>query len=395
MEAVTIRSSQTGAGTITNAEGYFEMQVTQLPETFTISYLGYEPQIISITDSLNQELVIRMKTTFANLPEISVTSRRKIDTVFQESYSVVEYQFMEDYLVLLAYKNSFQKYSLIILDADEAKIAELSLLDKTPRTIYKACDQKVYLCTDFFAYEISVVDNTIKLNKKKDIQTFEAQMFPCVLSTPDFFYFSRYYFQDQALRYFVQDKNEPDSALQKEIYLVQDEVSIDRLVEDAGVRMPYSGDIWQEEVHYPFEMLRESKYSLEGFMAITYPRINVQIFDNDTSLCIFNHVGNQLTFINERGEVIYRAGINYHKNKKWKKRIFYDAIQDRAYTSFNTRWGEEVCEIDLSTGNLSSPIPIEKAFIENPKAHKGYLYFVYRNTNSPDRNKILHKIKVN
>ena len=53
-----------------------------------------------------------------------------------------------------------------------------------------------------------------------------------------------------------------------------------------------------------------------------------------------------------------------------------------------------MCIRDRTTGELYQPIPIEKAFIENLKAWNGYLYFLYRNTNAADRNKILHKIKV-
>ena len=49
------------------------------------------------------------------------------------------------------------------------------------------------------------------------------------------------------------------------------------------------------------------------------------------------------------------------------------------FTLFNTRWGENVQEINLEKGTLETAYQIDYAYIENPKVRNGYLYFLYKN----------------
>jgi hypothetical protein len=101
-----------------------------------------------------------------------------------------------------------------------------------------------------------------------------------------------------------------------------------------------------------------------------------------------------LQFFSKKGDSLRSAPIAYHKIRKWKKQILFDNIQGQVFTTFNTRWGEKVQEIDLEKGTLKIANQVDFAYIEKPKVRNGYLYFLYKNAWAGERKLILHRMKL-
>lgn len=394
-------------GTVTNQNGIFQFQINQVPTTLQISFIGYEAQNITIESPSEREFIIELIPTPTALPEIAVSSKRKVDTVFFKPYSVVDYVFLEDKILLLAHRNSIEKYTLIALDElTHQPIAEVSLKTFYPKSLLKHCTGEVFLVTNENVYEVKVGSSKIEFPKKIYIDDFYLIDHPCVLANEKFLYFARYFYQGQALRYHAFARTltpeqqsgvapTPTDSLEKiEFPLIQNEDNIVRLIEEVGLRMPWSGDIWDENVMERLELLRGGDYGLTGIMKIFYPKLNAPIFQKGEELLIFNHRESALQFFDKKGEQGKSISIDYHQTRKWKKRIFFDDFQNRAYTSFNTRWGEKIQEIDLENGKLKTAIPIDFAFIEKPIVRNGFLYFLYKNSWAGERRYVLHKMKI-
>jgi len=388
---IDINDSQNG--TISDEQGKFNLSIKKLPTQIRLSFIGYESLAISLVDSIQNKYIFQLKPATTPLPEITVSSKRKIDTVYKQPYSIVDYEFLDDFIILLAYKNAIEKYSLIILNEEDEVIHELSLKDKRPAGLHKSCTDGIHLITTVNAYKIEVDSIALALNKAISLEKFEDLLAPCALSTQNFIYFSRYYFQGQALRYFAIPKNNiADSTLQ--FPLIEDVRNIDLLIWEMGARMPHSGDVWSDNVADNLEQLRDQKYALAGFNKILFPKLYAPIIEKDSSMCIFNHIESELQFFTEKGDSLYQVPIEYHRQKKWRKKIFFDTKDGRAYTSFHTKWGEDIREINLETGKLGIPITLDRAFPEKLKARNGYLYFLFRKDTGRDWNKKLHKMRV-
>ncbi len=393
-------------GTTTNGEGIFQIEISKLPTTLRFSFIGYESQTLEIKNDKTREFVIELKPSTESLPEISVNAKRKIDTVFFEPYSIVDYIFFENKILLLAHRNSIEKYTLIALDEKtQEPIAEYSLKHQSPKGLLQHCTGEAFLITEANAHEISIDSNDITFPERILLDDFYLIDHPCVLATEKFFYFGRYFYQGQAMRYTAYTRNSNpekdttqgviDSIEKYEFPLIQHEDNIVRLIEEVGLQLPWSGDIWDRNINDGLLTLKESDYHLRGIMKIFYPKLNAPIFQKGNEFIVFNHFESELQFFTEKGDSLHSIPIDYHKTRKWKKQIFFDNIQQRAYTTFNTRWGEVIQEINIEDGKTKEALTIDLAFIEKAKVRNGFLYFLYKDTWGGERKRILHRMKVN
>ncbi|MFK8008283.1 MAG: carboxypeptidase-like regulatory domain-containing protein [Saprospiraceae bacterium] len=400
-------SKKISDGSTTNDDGFFQIEISDLPTTLNFSFVGFETEVLEIENIETREFIIELQPTASTLPEISISAKRKVDTVFFEPFSVVDYVFFENKILLLAHRNSIEKYSLIALDEKTNKlIAQVSLKNYFPKGLLQHCTSEVFLVTEKNVREIVIDSTGISFPKKIFIGDFYLIDHPCVLANENFLYFERYFYQGQALQYnaFAKQLNAqqksgeapiPTDSLEKyEFPLIQNENEIFRLIEELGLRKPWSGDLWEANLDEKILDLKESDYSLRGIMKVFYPKLNAPIFQKGKNLILFNHFESELQFFSEKGDSLRSIPIGYHKTRKWKKQILFDNIQDRAFTTFNTRWGEKVQEINLEKGTLGTALPIDFAYIEKPKVRNGYLYFLYKNAWAGERKLILHRMKL-
>jgi len=379
-------------GTSSDSLGRFRLKIIELPASLKFTFVGYEDKTIEIASLKQKLLKIRLTPKTIPLPEISVSAKRKIDTVFHQPLNVVDYVFKGDVIILLIYKNVFEKYQLATLDQDEQIIATLSLTDYRPGNLFTSCTGSVYLNTDIGAYAISVDSSAITLSKRLDEYHYENIIRPCVTSTDSFVYFSRYFYQGQAQQYFGFSKK--DEAQKITFPIIQHVHNIDLLIEETGTGFPRSGDVWQKKVSFRLASLRNASYGVKGMMKVFYPKLYAPMFKKDSLLCIFNHQDSEMQFYEANGTKIKDIPIQYHRFKKWNKQLIYDTKNEKAYTIFDTKWGNQICPIDMKTGAIGDAIPIEREFIEKLKIHGGNLYFLYRNPYRGSRKTMLQKIRI-
>ena len=380
-------------GVASDIEGLFTLRLDSFPRKFRIQYLGYEDYLLEIFSDYKDEYIIEMIPSISTLPGATVTNKVIPDTVFNEGYSVVDYAFHENYIFLLAYKNALEKYTLIALDQNDKIFNTLGLDDRRPVELFKSCSDELYLITEVNAHQIEITEFGLRFREQLKTADFESYINPCVVSTQDHVVFSRYFYQGQALEYNVFTNVGIENKTR--IAFIEDGPNIERLFEDAGVKKPWSGDNWETNTTDEIAELRDSPYELEGMMRIFYPKLYAPLFCKDNNFVMFDHQNNRIDHLTPTGELIKRAEINYPNNKKWKKKIYFDPKLQKAHTSFHTQWGEEICPINLNTGEVGKGILLDMAFIDNVKAWNGYLYFIFKDSFRNQYNNRLYKIPLN
>ncbi len=388
-----IEISENFFGVASDAEGLFSLRIDYFPRKFRIQYLGYEDYVLEIFSDYKDEYIIEMIPSITTLPGATVTNKVIPDTVFDEEYSVVDYAFHKDYIFLLAYKNAIEKYTLIALDQNDKIFNTLSLDDRRPVELFKSCSDELYLITEINAHKIELTEFGIRFRDQYKTVDFDAYVNPCIVSNDDYMVFNRYFYQGQAMEYNVFSNVGIQNKTR--IAFIEDGPNIERLFEDAGVKKPYSGDNWETNTTEDIASLRDTPYELEGMMKIFYPKLYAPLFCKGNNFILFDHQNKQIKQVSPTGEIIKQAAIDYPNNKKWKKKIYFDPLLEKAHTSFHTRWGEEICPIDLTTGAVGKGILLDMAFIEKVKAWNGYLYFLYKDRFRSEYNNRLFKIPLN
>jgi len=73
LPAATVQIVGTYKGTVSNAEGRFELLVERLPAEILVRFLGYQSQTLQISDNVLQELEIYLEPSTLTLPELVIT----------------------------------------------------------------------------------------------------------------------------------------------------------------------------------------------------------------------------------------------------------------------------------------------------------------------------------
>ena len=73
LPSANIRIEGTYRGTITNADGVFEIAIEEAPAELVFRYIGYESQRYAITDRSVEQIEVRMQPTTYLMPELIVT----------------------------------------------------------------------------------------------------------------------------------------------------------------------------------------------------------------------------------------------------------------------------------------------------------------------------------
>ncbi len=393
LESVNISvQGQLSRGTITDTEGRFSIRVDALPVNLIISSIGYETKKYIVKDQ--EEIFVQLIPNSTELPEIIVSAAPKIDTIYKEPYNVVDFAFKDGYLILLIYKNVFEKYELVLLDEAEEYVAHYNLKDYKPSSLFKSCLGMLYLVTNIGVYNIETNSNSIHLGTWIDDEKYETVIEPCVLSVDSLLFYQKHLYQGQALLYyaFINKKGSKDSLTI--LPLLEDEVNIRRLIEETGNRIPWSGDFWDENVPDKLNVIREEPYFLKGKLRMYFPKIYAPIFKKDSMICLFNHLSSAIYYFDRKGNEKRAVPIQYHKMKRWKEYVLYDEFTQDVYTAFHTRWGEYICQIDLETGTLSEAIPVNLDFIDNVLIRNGILYFLHRDPYQGGRQRMIQKINI-
>jgi len=177
-------------GTITDDKGVFSIRIEKLPVVLIVSSIGFETQKIEVK-TLAEITVTLFKST-TDLPEIIVSATPKVDTVYKEPYNVVDYVFKDDFLILLVYKNVFEKYELVLLDELEEYVAHYPLKEYNPTSLFKACHGDLYVRTTNGVYTINFDDSSIGLGPWVEQKRYEQVIEPCVLAIDDLMFYRRY-----------------------------------------------------------------------------------------------------------------------------------------------------------------------------------------------------------
>lgn len=389
---VSLRGA-TDLGTVTAEDGCFQLAVLDWPITLIITHVNYKPFEIILHQATDLPTVVVLTSAVRSLPDVTVNADVIVDTVYAAPYSITDYVFHKGHLILLACKNNIEGYSLILLDADGREQADFSLREVRPKQLFQTCDHRLYLLTGANVKEILLQDGTLSFGRNIPREDFRDDLEDCVLVNDSLAYFQRYFYQGQALQYSAL-RRFTDLRKEWKLPLIENDRNMVLLVEETGNKMPWSGNLWEENISGRLRILRDSRYHLAGIMKIFYPPIYAPLFPKDSTLCVFNHFASEIQYFTPEARLLYTVPINYHLKKKWRKKIYFDPLEQAAYTAFDTHTGVKIFSINLQTGQLEGGVEIPRDFIEKVKVWNGHVYFLYCNRGKREWNRKLQRVRL-
>jgi hypothetical protein len=407
---VNIESQNNKTGTITDESGYFEISLSAFPTSLTFSHIGYSSLKINLEVPPIGKINVQLTREATQLSGVTVITGR-IDTIYRDSkYSVLDYELLDDGILLLIFKYTLSRAELLFRTYDGRDKAGLAILPGRPLQLFRDCLGNVHMFTKTRSFQIYFEGDNIKLMPGVDIDEFKEIMGDCIFRAGDNLYFQKRSFHDLVLNYYSVDTASKNWTLFRTVFDKDKMAFLNRNAvsfpgENLNLISAFPGDkdgsIWREYRNIEVQ----NRFTKMVYLAPVYAPM--QRFGD--TICIFNHPDSVIEFYDLSNTLLFTTPIKYHitkkydplrtfasvwaKSVKWDKSVIIDEQKRKLYTLFIRNNGQkELREIDIGTGETKLVLKIPFPYVEKIKVRDGYAYFIYKGWAETEKKKLFRQL---
>jgi len=403
VQGVTIKVEHSKTGTFTDRNGRFTLPLKKLPVTLQLTAIGYETMMLDITRYVSDTVRIPLKPQIYMLEGVAISASPVIPVFKDNHYSVLDYEIMDDNLLLLVYRYRLKRSQLVLLTR-LGDTLDYTDAPEIPSKLYKDALENVHYVTQGgTAYQCFFYSGAKKL------------IFPYVTSYDSLYRLmknysfsigSRLYFQEYSPNGFISGIGYYESSKgkhytrfirdEKMIWQKKDDKIFFAKMEKMGLPIyscPADDMFYYKKINAPLY-----KFGDDRMLLFNFPNDSIEILDTGTNIIsgipITFHKEEELNFGNQLGQVFNNVGKSFISgNDKWGKNILMDVPAEKAYT-YNIKNGiYHLKQINLYTGELDDCKSIPYIFPKKVQIYKGEVYFLNKGLGEKDKWKLL-KMKV-
>lgn len=383
LQSVVVQVQNSTYSAITDRNGNYSLIIpTKKHVSLVYKLLSYETRVKEIDladDSVNVSLSLVQK--FTEIAGVSVYAKTRPDTLLgSPNYSVYDFDFYEDYYILLTAAKSLKKAELRLTDA-QGKIL-------TTYAIPKEGGEAKEFYHDYMGYTNLICENLIyRINMYHErfvliplaIEDVDAFIKPIIDTVNGKIIYTDYWKDYPMFNYY--SFNEKDS-LRKQL------ISI----EDKELMHSYNFEYYSLK---PREKLEARRMAMDlnvdkrivaslmsGFTrSMFYTPLFAPLYVVKDTICVFDHYKNQLFHINREGLKTDSFNISYNHPKnwrEWKNIMLKDDIENTIYAVYEKNGHKYIKEISLQNGKEKGKYTLQFHSADKLKIHDGYAYYIYR-----------------
>jgi hypothetical protein len=360
---VNIRIKGTNLGSVSFKNGYYSINISEVPATIIFSHVAYEKYYLKINSEVSQKQNIQLKSLIVKLDEFLISGKIVKNILKNKPLHISDYEFYENNILLLSYKDrKLSKTKILLIDDFGDTITDLSV--RKPEKFFKDCFDNVHLICEDTVWQIYFDSEKLQLLYPVNPQKFELTMKTCVEESGDNIYFMDYTYHNQILKYYYYNRKTKKA---KTLRLIGNE---------KGIIMVDNFDEYIQSL-IDFGVSDIGAYIRFEYMCMIDPIFAPLIKISDT-ICIFNYVNSIMEFYDQEGWLINETLIDFHNNKHWVEDICIDEVYNKAYTLFRINGISYLHEINLKDGSLGKAIKIpDFPFVSKIQINNGKIYFLY------------------
>lgn len=320
-----------------------------------------------------------IKQTF--LDPVPVYAEHKPETlVAKPFYSIFDFDFYEERLLLLASEGSLSKARIQLSDYSGKIISSYE--------IPKLAGEAKHFFHDYEGYTDLVCEDTVfrveVLNNELMISTIPQQDFKkYILPVADTIN-QTYYYQDNWVHYpmfnYYHLKN--SDSLSAVLRTVSNEDLLKLYNLEYYYLKPYQQLEARRTAHYYKTDVHIVAALMSGFtQSMYYDPLYAPLFIMKDTICIFNHHNDHLYHYTKNSQLIDSVKISYHHPKnwrEWKKKMIVDKVENKVYAFFSKDGHHYLKNINYQTGKIEGQYNLKYHSAEQIRIRDGYIYYVYR-----------------
>jgi hypothetical protein len=408
---VNIKVNGTNLGTVTDNAGRFTLRLPKIPAAITLSCVGYETVYFDIPKNTGKPLAMIMRTRVYGLKEVEIPSARYGYVFRDPDYSVLDYEIMDDNILLLVFRYQLKRSELIMLDLSGDTVAIAALPEQKPKCLFRDFLGNVhYISTRGNAFQCLYNDTTgqVGFMYQTTFDSLRMMVQPFLFVTGDNCYFQEFSPDGFGMRIGYFDKEHHKQYI--------------RLLSGESTREKFNRDMqfnsrWNECLGNTAskikgaENLRQPTFAPDDLRALkqfSYGRINAPLVKlGEEDMAVFNFSEDRIEMMDPKGKVYRSVPISFHKEPddnllasmisafvpvtdwKWCGKILVDDYYRIAYTTFRKNGMTRIRKIDLETGKLTATFDLPFPFPEKIQVYKGVAYFLNKNPGQSENRKLV------
>lgn len=379
-------------GTISRLDGRFTVSLPRKSFTMVVSHVGFETYYANISPT-DTRITTEGLLTLDILLEEKVRMLRQVDILGEETalkpeklldqsgHFVIDFQFSDDFLVLLVRKGKskvLQKRHLYL----DTLLFETEV-DMRYDTIFKDCTGNLHLLSPKKGVQIFPLKDRFHFYQEYSMEMFNKVIRNCIQNyNTNYVFVRRAGYNQVAFYYSILS----DSSIAIPLKTIHDEMAM-HYADD------YSNSSKQNAFKYKWktygnsgsgsnasfmyvnqneEFVRKAfyKFILTKPIFGTLIRLNNQFF-------IFDPIKDSVFCFNERSIPLGASSMRFHNQKHWSKWIETDADHLKVYTRFDIRGQYYLSEINPYSGELINRYELyERYYPERLKIKDGAAYYI-------------------
>ena len=414
-----IRVYGTTQGTPTDNNGNFTLVLSKLPATLVISCIGYDRAVYDIIEKSAAPLRVLLRPITYVLKEVEISPVSHSTVYEDKTYSVLDYELMDDHVALLVFRNVIQRAGMVLLSRGGDTLAVSDLPELPPELLRRDFLSNVhYYAKTGKSYQCYYNPENQNLDFLHPISTdsLEKYVMPYLFRISGRLYFQEkvlngfgtsiaYYSKDGGKRYIkncLNDKKISEFLDDQEFYLKWN---------GAIGSYVFPEDDIENEDRFNFSIPQgeggaygknEARAHRFEFYNMIYPLFKI----NEDTMAFFNFGNDQLEMLDPDGKVIATAPISFHKGStainplaendraendgwRWGTRILTDEATHAMYAMFQRSGMVMIQKIDARTGNMGTATIIPFPFPEKIKLYKGEAFFLCKESGTKENWKLM------
>jgi hypothetical protein len=400
-----LKVRNSSAGTVSSPDGTFSLVIGSLPVTIDFSCIGYENLSIEISTIPGESRTIYLKPTAYNLGQVTITDKPAVALYKDEDYSVLDYEFLDDNLMLVVFRYQLKRAEIILMTTDGDTLTVEPVPSSPAMGLFKDVLSNIHYLTiqgDAFQalYAPALNQLTFPFSTTHDtIMKFLGQF--------RFRQGDRLWFQEDSPIGFMTDIG---------FYSRKEGRRNIRRISDSKAMKTFYTESWYYHTDRPVpEPIDENERRAVDADGIAYKHFYHEkgcgeLYSiSDTMIAFFNFCENRIELLDTMGQIVRTTEIGFHLEKSerfitdltgslagtdewsWDHTLVQDTEFRKIYAGYGNNGYVRLRNVDLFTGRVTASAQLPFEFPEKIKIFKGEVYFLYRGPGG-DENRKLYKM---
>jgi len=420
IQDVNIRVYGTSQGTSTDKTGNFTLTFDKTPVELIFTCLGYETATFEVTRVTGNTIEFLLRPKSYMLQEVNVSSKKYSFLFKDKDYSVLDYELMDDKVLLLIFRYQLRQSELVLLDRNGDTVAISPLLELPPASLYKDFLSNVhYFSKTDNSYQCLYHEknNRIEFFHKISIDSLQAFVKPFIFKIDDRLYFQEKIASGFGTAFGFYEKGTGKKYIRKSINDIKISESIDdKIFYQKWNNMVGKGNILVLDDIESDQAFDFGQSGIEGcafgkneqrahqfeFYKMVFPVIKTK----EDNIAFFNFATDTIELMDKSGRRIHTSHVKFHKGMvlksdtgssvklasagwRWGSVIMSDEYSHDVYALFLSNGMVKLQRIDIKTGKLTSGTVLPFPFPEKIEIYNGDAYFLVKSDGINDKWKLV------